>query len=122
MKNTIINANATQEKLELARHFRQNMTQVETKLWKRLRANKLNGLHFRRQQVILGFIVDFYCHKYQLIVETDGDVHDSQKEQDVEREKVLTQNGFRIIRFTNAHVENNIEEVLTRILSAVVDI
>ena len=122
MKNTIINANASQEKLELARHFRQNMTQVETKLWKRLRANKLNGLHFRRQQVILGFIVDFYCHKYQLIVETDGDVHDSQKEQDVEREKVLTQNGFLIIRFTNAQVENNMEEVLKRILGVVKDI
>lgn len=122
MKNTIINTNASQEKLELARHFRQNMTQVETKLWKRLRANKLNGLHFRRQQVILGFIVDFYCHKYQLIVETDGDVHDSQKEQDVEREKVLTQNGFLIIRFTNAQVENNMEEVLKRILGVVKDI
>ena len=71
---------------------------------------------------ILTYSVDFYCHKYQLIVEIDGDVHDSQKDQDVEREKVLSQNGFRIIRFTNAHVENNIEEVLTRILSAVVDI
>ncbi|MBK8395507.1 MAG: DUF559 domain-containing protein [Leptospiraceae bacterium] len=40
MKNTIINAKATQEKLELAKHFRQNMTQAETKLWKRLRANQ----------------------------------------------------------------------------------
>lgn len=119
MQNTIINANATQEKLELARHFRQNMTQAETKLWKRLRAKKSNGLHFRRQQVILGFIVDFYCHKYRLIVEIDGEVHDSHKEQDLEREKVLTQNGFRIIRFTNAQVENNIEEVLTGILDVV---
>jgi very-short-patch-repair endonuclease len=119
MKNTIINAKATQEKLELARHFRQNMTHAEMKLWKRLRANRLDGLHFRRQQVILGFIVDFYCHKYRLIVEIDGEVHDSQKEQDLEREKVLTQNGFRIIRFTNAQVENNIEEVLTEILGIV---
>jgi very-short-patch-repair endonuclease len=49
-------------------------------------------------------------------------VHDSQKEQDVEREKVLTQNGFRIIRFTNHQVENNIEEVLKRILGVVKDI
>lgn len=98
------------------------MTQAETKLWKRLRANKLNGLHFRRQQVILGFIVDFYCHKYQLIVEIDGDVHDSQKEQDVERENVLTQSGFRVIRFTNEQVESNIEEVLTGILDVVGDI
>jgi very-short-patch-repair endonuclease len=49
-------------------------------------------------------------------------VHDSQKEQDVEREKVLTQNGFLIIRFTNAQVENNMEEVLKRILGVVKDI
>jgi very-short-patch-repair endonuclease len=109
MKNTLINANGTQEKLELAKYFRQNMTQAEMILWKRLMANKLKGLHFRRQQVILGFIVDFYCHKYQLIVELDGDVHDSQKAQDVERENVLTQNGFRVIQFTNEQVENNIE-------------
>ena len=121
MKNTIINANATQEKLELAKHFRQNMTQAETKLWKRLRANKLNGLHFRRQQVILGFIVDFYCHKYQLIVEIDGDVHDSREELDLARENILIQNGFRIIRFKNSQVENNIEGVLTGILDVVRD-
>lgn len=43
-------------------------------------------------------------------------MHDSQKEQDAEREKVLTQNGFRVIRFTNEQVENNLEEVLTGIL------
>ncbi|MBK8395513.1 MAG: DUF559 domain-containing protein [Leptospiraceae bacterium] len=71
---------------------------------------------------MLGFIVDFYCHKYKLIVEIDRDVHDSQKEQDAEREKVLTQNGFRVIRFTNEQVENNLEEVLTGILDVEGDI
>ena len=48
------------------------MTPAEKILWKELRANKL-GVHFRRQQVIQGFIVGFYCHKAELVVEVDGD-------------------------------------------------
>ena len=57
------------------------------------RANKL-GVHFRRQQVIQGFIVDFYCHKAALVVEVDGDVHDLQEEEDERREKVLSALGL----------------------------
>ena len=48
-------------KLERAREFRREMTGEEDALWQRLRTNRLNGLHFRRQQVIGTFIVDFYC-------------------------------------------------------------
>ncbi len=54
------------------------MTSAEKLLWQELRANKL-GVHFRRQQVIAGFIVDFYCHKADLIVEVDGETHDPQQ-------------------------------------------
>ncbi len=50
-------------------------------IWQELRGNKL-GVHFRRQQVIAGFIVDFYCHKAALVVEVDGDIHDLQQEED----------------------------------------
>ena len=50
-------------------------------VWQELRENKL-GVHFRRQQVIAGFIVDFYCHKAGLVVEVDGDIHDLQQEED----------------------------------------
>jgi very-short-patch-repair endonuclease len=113
--NVIINAKAKQEKLELARYFRKNMTHAETILWKNLKGNKLNGLHFRRQQVILGFIVDFYCHKLSLIVEIDGEIHEEQKEQDFERERILTENGFRIVRFSNNEIENELSRVLDKI-------
>jgi very-short-patch-repair endonuclease len=65
-----------------------------------LRANKL-GVHFRRQQVIAGFIVDFYCHIAGLVVEVDGDIHDLQQEEDARREKVLREMGLRIVRFRN---------------------
>jgi very-short-patch-repair endonuclease len=71
------------------------MTPAEKILWEELRGDKL-GVHFRRQQVIQRFIVDFYCHRAGLVVEVDGDVHDLQKEQDERREKVLTEMGLRV--------------------------
>ena len=69
------------------------MTPAEKILWEELRANKL-GVHFRRQQVIQGFIVDFYCHQAGLVIEVDGDIHDLQKEEDERREKVLSALGM----------------------------
>ena len=56
------------------------------------------------QQVIAGFIVDFYCHKAGLVVEVDGDVHDLQQEEDARREKVLREMGLRVVRFRNDEV------------------
>ncbi|MBE0682888.1 MAG: DUF559 domain-containing protein [Anaerolineales bacterium] len=79
-----------------------------------LRANKL-GVHFRRQQVIAGFIVDFYCHKAGLVVEVDGDVHDLQKEEDERREKVLSELVLRVVRFRNDEVVRNLSAVVGKI-------
>jgi len=90
------------------------MTPAEKILWNELRGNKL-GVHFRRQQVIAGFIVDFYCHKIGLVIEVDGDIHNLQKEEDARREKVLKELGLRIIRFRNDEVENNLAGVITRV-------
>ncbi len=86
------------------------MTLAEKILWEELRANKL-GVHFRRQQVIAGFIVDFYCHKAGLVVEVDGDVHDLQQEEDARREKVLSEMGLRIVRLGNDEVMKNLSVV-----------
>ena len=94
VKNIITGQKVTKEKQERARELRRNMTPVEKILWNELRANKL-GVHFRRQQVIAGFIVDFYCHKAALVIEVDGDIHDLQKEEDERREKVLSALGLR---------------------------
>jgi len=80
-------------------------------LWEELRANKL-GVHFRRQQVIQGFIVDFYCHKAGLVVEVDGDIHDLQKEEDERREKVLSALGLRVVRFGNDEVMESLSAVV----------
>ncbi len=114
VKNIIPGQKITKEKLQRARELRNDMTPAETVLWQELRANKL-GVHFRRQQIIAGFIVDFYCHKAALVVEVDGDIHDLQQEEDARREKALNDIGLRIVRFRNKEVLGNLSVVVNKI-------
>ena len=114
VKNIIPGQSVTKEKLQRAKELRREMTPAEKILWEELRANKL-GVHFRRQQVIQGFIVDFYCHKAGLVIEVDGDIHDLQKEEDERREKVLSALGLRVVRFRNDEVMRNLSAVVGKI-------
>jgi very-short-patch-repair endonuclease len=93
---------------------RRDMTPAEKILWQELRSNKL-GVHIRRQQVIAGFIIDFYCHKAALVIEVDGDIHDLQQEEDARREMVLSEMGLRIVRFGNEEVVKNLSVVVGKI-------
>ncbi len=114
VKNIIPGQIVTKEKLQRARELRRDMTPAEKLLWQELRANKL-GVHFRRQQIIAGFIIDFYCHKAALVIEVDGDIHDLQQEEDSRREKVLSELGLRIVRFKNDEVVKNLSAVVEKI-------
>ena len=114
VKNIVTRQKVTAQKLQRAKELRREMTPAEKILWEELRANKL-GVHFRRQQVIQGFIVDFYCHKSALVVEVDGDIHDMQKEEDERREKVLSTLGLRIVRFGNDELMKGLSAVVGRI-------
>jgi len=114
IKNIIPGQRVTKEKLNRARELRREMTPAEKILWNELRANKL-GVHFRRQQVIAGFIVDFYCHKAALVIEVDGDIHELQREEDARREKALSELGLKVVRFKNDDVVRNLPGVLERI-------
>jgi len=105
----------SEAKVQRAKELRRRMTPEETVLWERLRAHRLNGLHFRRQQVIDGFIVDFYCHTASLVVEVDGEVHAAQADYDVERDRVLARRGLRVLRVSNAEVQRDLAGVLARI-------
>jgi len=118
VKNIVVGQSVSNEMHERAKELRLAMTPAEKVLWKELRTNKLNGLHFRRQQIIDRFIVDFYCHARELVVEVDGDIHDQQKEYDAEREIYLKARGLRIIRFTNEEIFNSLNVVLQNILRA----
>lgn len=114
VKNIIPGQKVTKEKLERAKELRREMTPAEKILWREVRAKKL-GVRFRRQQIIQGFIVDFYCHKAALVIEVDGDIHDLQQEEDARREKVLSALGLRIVRFGNDEVLRNLSVVVGRI-------
>ncbi len=98
-KNIVIGQKVDPKKAARARELRHNMTDAERLLWQHLRANQLGGWHFRRQQVIAGYIVDFYCHAAGLAVELDGAVHESRADYDAERDQILTQHGLRVLRF-----------------------
>jgi very-short-patch-repair endonuclease len=119
VKNIIPGQAVTKEKLQRARELRHDMTPAEKILWDEVRANKL-GVHFRRQQIIAGFIVDFYCHAASLVIELDGGIHDAkdQKENDLEREKVLRELGLKVIRFRNEEVTGQLPDVLNTIREA----
>jgi very-short-patch-repair endonuclease len=118
IRNIVIGQHVEEAKVRIVKDLRRAMTPEERLLWQRLRANRLRGLHFRRQQLIDGFITDFYCHAAALIVEIDGPVHAEQADYDSGREKVLSQRGFRILRFTNEEVRTALDQVLAQIAAA----
>ena len=76
IKNIVTGQKVTKKKLQREKELRREMTPAEKILWEELRANKLR-VHFRRQQVIAGLIVNFYCHKAGLVIEVDEDIHDT---------------------------------------------
>jgi 5-methyltetrahydrofolate--homocysteine methyltransferase/ATP-dependent helicase HrpA len=82
--------------------LRKSMTPAELRLWKRLRGNKIEGFHFRRQHPYGIYILGFFCSRANLAIEADGDIHDFKKEYDSERTKYLEESGIRVIRFTNS--------------------
>ena len=100
-----------------AQFLRRNETIAEKLLWEKLRNNQLEGLKFRRQHPVNIYIADFYCHKFKLIIELDGDYHnqEEQKQKDEVRTEVLRLNDLKIIRFKNEEVEQDINQVLITI-------
>lgn len=101
--------------LQRAKKMRRNMTPAEKALWEHLRANRLDGWHFRRQQIIGSFIVDFYCHKADLVIEVDGLIHEYQRKRDTKRDIFLESRGLHVMRIKNQEVEDALPEVLKRI-------
>lgn len=102
-------------KLELAKYFRQHMTLGERGFWNMVRKNQANGYRFRRQQVIHGFVADFYCNQINLVVEIDGGIHEQQKDYDQLRTKIINQYGIKVIRFANQEVIDKSDWVLEKL-------
>ena len=118
VRQIVIGQQVSQEMLERAKTLRKEMTLAESLLWQRLRAGRLEGIHFRRQQVIGRYIVDFYCHQAGVVVEVDGGIHQEQADYDQEREAYFHQQGLVVLRFNNWEVEHQLDVVLGVILDA----
>jgi very-short-patch-repair endonuclease len=107
---------------EAAKRLRRDSTAAEIALWKSLRAKRLAGLKFRRQQPMGPFVLDFLCAEHKLVVEIDGEGHSEpdQSIRDDARTAQLNSFGYRVLRFPNELVLNDLAIVLQAILEATV--
>ncbi|QLC24222.1 endonuclease domain-containing protein [Parasphingopyxis algicola] len=98
-----------------AKELRTKMTPPERALWSVLRGNRL-GTKFQRQVVLPPYIVDFASRSEKLAIEVDGESHTGHEVEDAARTEALEARGYRVLRFTNNEVLNNIEGVIRVIL------
>ncbi|RLC48211.1 MAG: hypothetical protein DRH89_03685 [Candidatus Cloacimonadota bacterium] len=104
---------------ETARDLRKRTTVAENAFWQIVRNRRFLGLKFKRQFPVefeydgakRFFIADFYCHEKNLVVEIDGGIHQSQKDYDSLRDKIMVILGLKIIRFSNIEILNNLEKI-----------
>jgi very-short-patch-repair endonuclease len=99
------------------RELRKNMTNAEIHVWRRIRRKQLKGHQFYRQKNIGNYIVDFYCPAAKLIIEIDGGQHYSKSGiiRDDIRDDYMSRLGFKVLRFSDREIFENINGVLERI-------
>jgi len=108
-------------KKTFARELRRTSTPEEQEVWELLRNRNFMNLKFRRQHVLEGFVVDFYCPELRLAIEIDGKIHLKQKEYDRLRQVLIEEKEITFIRITNKAINKNVEIVydeIEKILSA----
>ena len=101
----------TTELIRKARELRNRQTRAESLVWSVLRANRLCNKKFRRQHPVHPFVADFACCELALIVEIDGGYHDYTYEDDTHRQQYLEAQGWRVLRFSNEEVIDDVEAV-----------
>ena len=102
---------------QFARAMRSDATKAENMLWQALRNKQLDGLKFKRQVPLDGFIADFVCFAPKLIVEVDGAQH-AGSGRDVERDRHFSSQGFMVLRFWNDDIVKNLDGACREILMA----
>lgn len=103
----------------LAKDLRKRMTAAELILWSRLRRKAIAGQHFSRQHPVGPYVLDFACLALRLAIELDGATHATDEEiaHDHRRDAFLRRCGFRILRFWNSEIYENLDGVLETIRS-----
>ena len=104
----------TPQTTKIAKALRRRMTDAEQILWRQLRAHRLGGMKFKRQQPIGPFVVDFVCFDSRLVIEVDGGQHQD-NEKDRVRDAWLEEQGFQVVRLWNNLVLSELEAVLETI-------
>ena len=104
--------NRTKPKTAHARQLRIDATDVERRLWQKLRNAQIDGAGFRRQHPAGRYILDFYCPSLQLAIELDGGQHAQSESQDRQRDESLRQRGVTVLRFWNSDITQNLNGVL----------
>ncbi len=105
---------------EFARELRtQSVSKAEKRIWKIILSREQTGVRFLRQRPIDRFIVDFFAPRLKLIIEIDGNSHFNKPEYDYYRQKRLESLGYKLIRFTEGEVLNQIEKVDSEIRNAI---
>ncbi len=102
-----------------AKAMRSQQSEPEIRLWLALRARRFGNVKFRRQKVIGPYIADFASREPMLVVEVDGDSHAGRESYDAERSTYLGKQGYRVLRFANSDVMNNMEGVLAVVEQAI---
>jgi very-short-patch-repair endonuclease len=104
-----------------AKQLRSDMTRVEFKVWNFLRRQNVLGVRFRAQHPLGTYIADFFSYKIKLVIEIDGNIHDSESQRvhDSERTEVMKKWGIEVIRFTNYQVMNKFDFVQNEIIKVV---
>ena len=97
--------------MQRAARLRNEPTSAEARLWAYLRLRRINGFRFRRQHAIGRYVVDFCSPEARLILELDGSQHLQQTARDAERTDYLESQGYRVLRFWNSDVMQDIEAV-----------
>jgi len=113
--NKARSSSATKQKAVILRHA---PTLAELKLWHYLQRGQVGGYKFRRQHAIRPFIADFCCVPKRMVIEVDGGQHVDQAEYDADRTRFLENLGYRVLRFWNNDVEQNIDGVVEVIRQA----
>lgn len=108
---------------DLEKKLRANSTPPERRMWRLLYPFRTGGFHFRKQEQIGPFYVDFACHHAGLVIEVDDETHyvDGAQQRDARRDAFLRGEGYSVLRFTNDDVMHNAEGVHTLVAAALAD-
>jgi very-short-patch-repair endonuclease len=109
------------DKEAYAKHLRDHMTSAEWCLWQELEPWNADGIEVRAQEIVRGWIVDFYLPAFRIVIEVDGGIHSSgpQWQRDRHKEAVLERDGYTVVRFTNSQAMDSTSYCTDRLMGLI---